>query len=231
MYITEPEEILMNFLRANLTEITRSTPSISNRQVSDSQTFSGTGSQKIFTLTNSPLSISGVTIGGTTQKPYYHYNIDLDNKRIKFVNAPAGSAVVIVSYYKTATWIFPDKPREDLKRESYPRIGITVISNSGTWKAGGSTNMRNTVTLQLDILTFKDLLCTIDTETKEGEDVNRYIASKIISELKDEWDQLDYLFLKFSIINNSPAPFEPNKNIFRRILEVEVLQDMIERTI
>lgn len=220
MYLEEPEEILTNFLRSRITEITRTGES--NRQTNTSQNFSGDDNTKIFTLTNTPVSIKTVTVGGVTQTPYLHYDIDLDNKKIRFVTAPGtGTNNITVNYYYGSTWIYPDSPRDDLARLSYPRIGVIKISESDIFKEIGSTALFNNITFQFDIVSFKNLKCTINSENHQGNEVTRYLSRRLINAFQDNFStDLIYKCTDFIIINNYPIPFEEDKNIFRHIVEM-----------
>ena len=57
---------------------------------------------------------------------------------------------------RTTQWIFPDFPRSDLTTNSYPRIGVTEISDSSQYLGIWDDNKSHTVDLQIDIVTQKD---------------------------------------------------------------------------
>ena len=57
-------------------------------------------------------------------------------------------------------WIFPDKPRLDLSINSYPRVSVTNISESGELQGIADTaHYWQNIRLQIDIFAKKDLIC------------------------------------------------------------------------
>ena len=69
MYFEEPEEIIYNFLRARVGELTRD--GLSDRTSLDSQTFAGDASTTEFTLTNQPICVISITVGGVAIDTFY----------------------------------------------------------------------------------------------------------------------------------------------------------------
>jgi hypothetical protein len=60
-------------------------------------------------------------------------------------------------------YIFPDLPRiRDLKKNSFPRIGIVPLSETAETIGTTGEDMVNTVVLQVQIWTVKGLVCSID---------------------------------------------------------------------
>jgi len=220
--ITEAEDILAEFFRAEVPEVARS--GLSNRQETDSQSFSGDGSAKVFTLTNAPVSINSVTVGGTTQTKHISYVIDLDNKLITFNSAPAsGTDNVVVSYEKGSNWIFPDKPRDDLLEPKYPRMGVfTVVQGEVPMGVGTGGPYWMDGVFQIDVVAFKGQKCFINGEEKEGQDVANHLGRLAVSRLTD--GTLSKIGLKLytpRILSNIPLPFDEEQNLFRRMIEVQ----------
>jgi hypothetical protein len=233
MYINEPDKIIMNFLRSKLSELSRTTPSLSDRQTTDSQSFSGNTTTTIFTLTTQPIAINSVVLDTVTLVPYQDYNIDLENKKIKFRSAPGnGTNNIVVSFEKGSNWIFPDFPRDELSKNKYPRIGFSPITESAIFKEVGGTNTMVTVTFQFDILTYKDLICTVGSDTIEGPDITSYLARQLINTIKAYWSSdLIYKIRGMNFISNNPIPFDEEKNIFRRVVELGFVFVNIEEVI
>ncbi len=118
-YLQEPVKIFENFLRGKLPELTR--VGLSNRQTTDSESFNGDDSETDFTLTIQPIAINTVTVDGSEVFPYWHFNIDLDNKIIKFKTAPGiGVDNVVVSFEKGSNWVFDSRGGE-VGGMPYPR--------------------------------------------------------------------------------------------------------------
>lgn len=220
--LTEPDEILMNFLRSTVTEVTRT--GVSNRQTNTVETFNGDTTTKIFTLTVAPVCINSVSVGGTTQVAYLDYQIDLDNKKITFTSAPGtGTGNISVDTDTGSNWVYTDFPRDDLKKASYPRIGITVINESGEQQGIGATGTYDNISFQLDIVAYKDQACTNAGSDKiQGMDVAQLIARRVRTAIKNNWDSelLNYSLFYPVYQNNIPLPFDESNNLFRRIVTV-----------
>ena len=220
MYLEDPEEIITHFLRANLDEITRQ--DCKDRLSTTTDSFTGDASTVEFVLSTTPDSITSVTVDGVAQIPYLHYNIDLDNKRIKFITAPGDTIPIVVTSKIGSSWIYPDSPRQDLTKNSYPRIGSWVISDSSDFEGlGTTTNTYDTVVIQFDILAYKDQLCIVNEETIADIDVAKYLSRQVKNAFKDNLNtELIYMVYDFQIINSIPVPFTDALNIHRRIMEI-----------
>ena len=55
-------------------------------------------------------------------------------------------------------WIFPDMPRIDLTKNSYPRVGVVHVTDSGEIIGFEATSEWNNVHLAFFVVTKKDLL-------------------------------------------------------------------------
>jgi len=222
MYIQEPVKILENFLRSKLSEVTRN--GLLNRLTNDSQSFSGDNSETEFVLTNQPVCINTIEIDSTEVYPYTDFNIDLNNKTIKFRTAPANGTNNIVISFKKATgsnWIYADKPRVDMQKTEYPRIGIVKISEPGNFNAMGQTDMNHFVVVQFDILAYRRMLCTVGSDTISGNDVSEYLARQLVLCFKNNIkNYLSYRIMDMELIDSSPVPFEPNQNVFRHMVQM-----------
>ncbi|MHA1168699.1 MAG: hypothetical protein ACTSRU_12805 [Candidatus Hodarchaeales archaeon] len=219
MNIIEPDEMFAEFLRVNVTEIVRT--GVSNRQDDDSQSFNGTGAETEFVLDNVPWAVQSVTVGGVEKKKYTDYNIDLRNKKITFVTAPvSGTNNVVVSYYKTDSWIFPGKPRKVLKKSGYPRINVINLTMGGKIDGIGSTDFWNDVRLQVDILAFHKQSCTIETEVLTDEQVCKYVGRKVIDAVLANFKtDLGNRMVSPELIRSMPMPFDEKNNVFRVMQE------------
>jgi len=221
MDLKEPDEILSEFLRANVTEITR--VGLSNRQEANNQTFDGDGATKIFTMTNQPVCINTAVVDGTTLTKYVGYEIDLTNKKITFATAPADdTGNVVITAKKTSSWIYPGKARDDLTKGSYPRIAVTTLSMDGSMFSIGSGDLWNRVTLQVDILCFHEQKCTISGETRTGQDVAEYISQQVITAIMNNINsnaRMGNRLVNPSLLRVIPMPFDNANNIFRVMQE------------
>ena len=221
--IKKPDLVLAHFLRNRVTELTRT--GFSNRQTADSQSFNGTGSQDTFTLTNAPMCINSVTVDSVLQSPYLHYNIDLRSKQVVFTsgNLPgAGTNNVVLSYDKGSNWVYDDKPRDSLSRTSYPRIAVQQISESSTPRGASEDDTYDGVTFQIDVLAYKDLMCTdASSNIYEGAEVSYYLARDVKKMIKENWrTDLRYFMFDPRFLNFFSVPYDEDKGIYRHIIEV-----------
>jgi hypothetical protein len=223
--ITEPEEMLTEFLRAELTEPTRVGISARHTNTTETQTANGTASQ--FTVTNTKLlCINNFTANSVVMKKYQDYDVDLRNNRITFAIPPsAGSSNIIIDYdYNTAgtSWIYPDMPRVDLGRTSYPRIGVLLISEGGDPMGLFDNSYWNTIRFQIDVITMKELTLTSDSETIEGAPVTDSIARDVVEVIKNQWRSKLTGQLYYPVfLNNAPMPYDEQHALFRRMIEVQ----------
>ena len=220
--LTEPDEILQNFLRSTVAEVTR--VGLSNRQTTDSESFNGTGAQTVFTITKTPLlAINSVTVDAVEMTAYLDYQIDIDNSKITFTTAPgSGTDNVVISLEKGSNWIFTDLPRDDLKKENYPRIGIQALDEDGNLQGLGEHDTWDTVIFQIDIVAYKDQKCTIATEAKQDMDVAQHLARAVRSAIKNNWQGklLKHKLFEPVYAGNAPIPFDESNNMYRRVLTI-----------
>lgn len=74
------------------------------------------------------------------------------------------ATVTDVNESRSGNWIFPDFPLiASLGDASYPRIGVTILSESGEHLGLQDTAQWETVTFQIDVVTKKDLIVTATT--------------------------------------------------------------------
>lgn len=222
MYFEEPEEIVYHFLRTRVAEVTR--VGLSNRTSTDSESFVGDDSTVEFTISANISAVTSVTVDGTTQTPYLHYNIDIENNKIKFATAPGNTLAVIVNYIAGTNWIFPDMPRNDLSKASLPKIGSWQISEiTAPEELGDQANSYDTCVFQIDVVTHKEQTCTINSESVMDVNVAKYLARKIKNAFKDyAKTDLIYVIYDFSFLDNANQPFQEEYNIFRRTLQIQI---------
>lgn len=216
----KPEQYVYHFLRSQLTDLERD--GLPQRLSSLTQTFSGDGSKTSFVVNGTVDSFVTVKVNTVLMTPYLHYNIDIVNKKVVFITAPASGTDNVEIVYKSGTgWIYPDKPRDDLVESSYPRISVLKINHSSNPQGVSEDDSIDNVSFQIDILSYKDVFITYDSEPFEGQDVVDLLSRQVISSIRREWrDNLGYVLFDPRIINSFNADFEPDKNIFRNIVEV-----------
>jgi hypothetical protein len=225
--LIEPEEIVNEFLRANVTELVRrnegNTADLANRQSNDTQTFSATSGQTEFVITdNVPIAcIKEVTIEGTKIYKYIDYDIDLDNNKIILKTGATLSDEIIIDYDYGSNWCYPDKPIDSLSYTSYPRVATTLLTISERQRGMSDDFYYKNITMQIDVLGFKEQLCYSDSELISETDVVNAISRNIVTQIKTKWrDEMRGALFNFNIISNNPVPFNEGTNQFRRIIEI-----------
>lgn len=221
----KPEQYLTHFLRVNIADNARTdenNTSLPTRLTNSSESFDGNGTDKTFTVTNSVDCFTSVTVGGTTQTPYLNYDIDINNKQIVFKTAPpSGTDNVVINYKTGSHWIYFDKARDDLGKNAYPRITVLKLSHNASPQGVSEDDSIDNVTFQIDLLSYKDVKVSFSGESLEGQDVVDELTKNLITSIKRQWrDELAYVLFDPRIINSFNADFEPDRNIFRNIVEV-----------
>ena len=218
MKLTEPDEILTEFLRAEVAEVANT------KHTNTSESFNGTGSQDTFTLTNTKLlCINSVVVDAVTMTKYLNFDIDLDNNKIVFKSGQepgGGTNNVVIDYDYNAngsTWIYPDKPRDNLTKTSYPRISVLILNNPGELMGLGETDTWHDGKVQIDILTYKGLKATISSEIKEGQDIVNYLGRQIKSKMIGQKSKIANYLEVLGLLENHPFPYAETKNQFRKI--------------
>jgi len=219
--ITDPSEIVMEFLRAEVAEVTR--VGKSNRHTNTSEQFSGNTVLTQFTVSNTKLlCVNSVVVGGVTLKKYLNYNIDLDNNQINFLSAPAtGTNNITIDYdynVNGTSWIYPDKPRDTLAQDSYPRIWVHQITESGALLGFNETDSWDVAPFQFDVLSPLGLLCTIGSDTKEGQEVVNYLGIQVKKMMFSQNSKINYKLSNPTLLENKTIPFDEDYNLFRRVV-------------
>lgn len=117
------------FLRNNITDP-------SSRITEASQSFSGNGSTKTFTITQTGVvSVKSITVTSVSKAFGTDYSVSYGNEggttTITFVDAPiAGTNNIVVTYRYGKNWIYPDFPKQNLSTDSFPRVAITFTNGT-----------------------------------------------------------------------------------------------------
>ena len=225
--LVEAEEIINEFLRANVTELVRRNEAndgnLSNRQSNDTQSYVATASQTDFVITdNTPIvCIKEVTLNATKIYKYIDYDIDLDNNKIILKTGATLSDDVVIDYDYGSNWAFPDKPLDSLSYNSYPRLSVILLSESENQRGVLDDYYYKNLTLQIDVLAFKEQLCAYGSEFIEGTDVVNIIARDVLTQIKTKWrSEMKKALFNFNIISNNPIPFNEGNAQFRRVVEI-----------
>jgi len=225
--LIEAEEVINEFLRANVTELVRRNEAndgnLSNRQSNDTQSYVATASQTDFVITdNTPIvCIKEVTLNTVKLYKYIDYDIDLDNNKIILKTGATLSDDVVIDYDYGSNWAFPDKPLDSLSYNSYPRLSVILLSESENQRGVFDDYYYKNFTLQIDVLAFKEQLCASGSEFIEGTDVVNIIARDVLKQIKTKWrSEMKKALFNFNIISNNPIPFNEGNAQFRRVVEI-----------
>lgn len=220
MVIYTPKEILVEFLRARITDP-------NSRHTTTSDTFSGDGSTTDFTLTptsgHSVQAINSVTVGGSTNSKWEDYYIDLQNQQVIFKSAPtSGTDNITVSYEEgTTSWIYPDKPRADLSSSSLPRISVLIV-DSGGYRAGKyDAAVEYKVRFQIDIWTKENDIETINGRKYEGDRLAQVLGEQVCNVIQEHEDDLHPIMYDYDPITGPrDMPYDVEHQCFHSIVEV-----------
>jgi hypothetical protein len=145
------------------------------------QSFTATGGQTNFILTNEPRNIRSLTVNSVNKYLFKDYEVTWTSKTITFYSGLTGGVAVVVNYDYGTTGqggdkIYPDMPREDLHLNSFPRIGIEYTSQTTDPLGLGALNWINEIVVT--IYTW----VPADTENNIGG--NKYL-SYIVSKVRE----------------------------------------------
>ncbi len=215
----EPKNVIVEFLRARLTDPRGRSES------TNTETFSGDGSETSFSLTapeGKVRCIVEVKVDGVIQNKNEDYTIDLQNEKVIFSSAPNnGTNNISITYkYGTSCWIYPDQPRVDLTTRSYPRIGVTLISGVGNRMGNYEASVISSERYQIDIFAHENEVFNIDGVKYEGEALCMYLARKINLVFKDYIDDLYPLLSHYTLLNITDARWESEGQVFHTIMEI-----------
>lgn len=126
------EELLNRIRNADIMSIT------TRGVTTQTDNFTGTGSQTEFVLTNSGIkNIRSVKIATVLQDPLVDYvytltDIDSENQKINFIVAPGNTVAIEIIYDTSSTGdkIYDDFPKVEISNDKYPRIGFDIVSDS-----------------------------------------------------------------------------------------------------
>jgi len=219
--ITEPEDILTHFLRTIIPDMTRS--GLSERLSNSTIILSGDGVTKSFSLPSNLSCIKSVSVGGTEVTPFLDYNIDLRNSLILFsIAPPSGTDNISIDIQTGTNWIYADKPRDSLKRNSFPRLAVLNISENSVPQGMSEDDTYETMVFQIDVLSYKNMMCQGDTDYLEGAQVTQYLAREIKKQIKANWRKgIKAKLFNPVFIGINPIPFDENQGIYRHMIEIQ----------
>jgi len=219
----EPEEVLMEFLRAKLTDPR-------GRHSTNSESFTATEGQTEFNLTPTSgkkvQAIISVKQNSSLLSKWQDYYIDLQNQKIILKEGASSGDEILVNYKEgTTSWIYTDKPREDLSLSSYPRISILVVSGPGERLGNYQADVEHNIHFQIDIWTKEDIgdnsqIFEINGRKYEGNRLAKIIGYQICEQLtNNENEMYPFLYDYQPITSPRDLPMDDAHQAFHTIVE------------
>lgn len=218
MATISPKDIIVDFLRANLTDPR------ARAEASTTEEFNGGSTDFSLTAPSGSLSaITTVTVDGTAQVKWLDYRIDFQNQKVIFFsNTASGTNNVDITYkYGTSNWIFPDKPLPSLGLTSFPRISVLVVDGSGDRLGQFNSDVQSTILYQIDIWAAEDYIATIDSVKYEGDKLAQYLGLKIIEVFRSTVDELHPPLYNYKPGYLRDLPYENDLQLHHKLFECE----------
>jgi len=130
-------------------------------------------------------------------------------------------------------WIYPGWPRVSgdgaLSKNSYPRISIITISETGEPACIGATDrFLQTITLQIDVWVWAregdTMILTISEDTYEGTKLRDKLVRDVIDALRDNFytdDNTCGIYSDLMFTGARPIDFDEAEGILRKLVEIE----------
>ncbi len=219
--LSNPDDIIAEFLRARLTDPR-------SRYTSDSDTFTATSGQTVFTLTPTTGShlvraITSVTVDSVTQKKWQEYTIDLKAPNITQLTGVTENDEVIVNYFTAASgteWIYPGMPIGTMAASKFPRISVQVINIPGERAGPVNSEMIDTVHFQIDTWTKEKYTTTISSEFYTEQKLADHLGTKVKEAFADNVDDLYPKLYDYARLSFNQMPFEEKTHTFRHKQEL-----------
>lgn len=219
--ITRPNEILCEFLRTRVTDPR-------GRFSADSDSFTATAGQTVFTLTpttaaNMVWAITGVTLNSAALSKWADYTIDLNGKKITLLTATSLSDAVVVNYLvgpSGSNWIYPDRPISSMGKENFPRISVMQVNAVGARNGAFDSSVTDTVHFQIDVWTKKGYGNTISSVFYEEQNLADYLAYKVKLAFIDHEGDLYPKLYDYEQLSFRQIDFDDGFQLFRHTQEL-----------
>jgi len=219
----EPKELIVEFLRHRLTDPR-------SRHTSTSDTFSGDGSTKTFTLTptagRSVQCITNASVDGTDKLKWQDYTFDptFQSKVVTFNSAPAnGSDNIVITYDEgTTDWIYPDLAKTTLSTTSYPIMNVLIVNSVGNRMGSYSAPISSTERYQIDIWVKEKYVTTIGGKKYEGDKLAMYLARQVNLAFEDYIDDLYPKLKHYRLLNIRDGVWDTERQVYHVIVEIEL---------
>jgi len=220
-YYVDQEDIICDFLRKNLTD-----PK-SRAEDSETNDFTATAGQTVFTITATTGSVScitSITVDGTSSKKWQDYYWDYQNSKITFFTAlTVGQAVIVTFKQGTTNWIYSDKPDEALAANSFPRISIFSLSGAGERLGQYEAPFESSPIMQIDIWARNEDVNTIDSRKYSNNYLTRYLGNRIKKALEQNEEDLFPLLYNYRLVGGPrAAPYSVEYQAYHSVVEINV---------
>ena len=219
MVLISPKNIIVDFLRANLTDPR------SRAETSQIEEFDGGSTDFTLTPVSGSLSaVTTVTVNGTAQVKWKDFYIDFQNEKVIFFsNTASGTNNVDITYKRGSTnWIYPDKPLTTLSPSAFPRISVSDISGSGERLGAVGSDMQSTTLFQIDVWVAEDFIATISGTNYEGDKLGEILGLLIMEQFRSNADELHPPLFNISYgASIQDLPFNEELQLHHKILQIE----------
>ena len=220
MTFISPKNIVVDFLRNRLTDPRE------RAEETNSESFDGGSTDFQLTSPEGTVScISSVVVSGVTQTKWKNYRWDQQNQKLIFYsNTASGSSNVVVAYkYGTTNWIFPDKAKKSLGKNSFPRINLLVVGGSGQRIGQYNAPVESIPHFQIDVWTKEGQVFTIDSVKYADDKLSEYIAHQIMLAFRAHEDDLHPAFYNYVPLGiPRDMGFDSEFECFHTVAEVEL---------
>lgn len=221
-FYIDPEDILSDFLRTNLTDPR------ARAEDTETQTFNPSAASTVITLdaptTGSVACITGVTIDAvsTNAAKWLNYYWDYQNAKLTFFDAFAGTEVVIVTYkYGSTNWVYSDRPDPKLSTLNFPRISIFTVGGSGKRLGQRTAPVESSPIMQIDIWSKDGYVATISGRKYSNNYLTRYLGNRITRAFENNEADLDPVLYNYIPVGvPRAAPYSIEFQSFHTIVEV-----------
>ena len=220
MVFISPKNIIIDFLRANLTDPR------SRAETSQTEEFNGGGKEFSLTPTSGTVScVTSVTVTGTAQTKWADYWYDVQNYKVVFFsNTASGTNNVDITYKRgTTNWIYPDKAKEKLSSTAFPRINILMVGGVGERLGQYNSDVESVNHFQIDIWTKEGYIPTISSVKYSGDKLAEYISYEITRVFRASEDDLHPALYNYTLLGvPRDMGFNQELQSFHKIVEVEL---------
>ena len=210
---------IVHFLRVKITDR-------QSRTETATDTFTGNGTQTIFELTkdldskdrHKVMAIPSLTVDGTKQTYIADFDVGFRKDspilgKVQFWNAPTTSTTILTNMHYKYHFVYPENPRIDLTRESYPRISVQLFDVRTEDKAiGGKVTSTD----------FIIMITVVDTKRDYVQDIMRQMRNLfILEENKHGFQSFDYIH-KPRLTPLIPNGEDQNDVVYVQQLELQI---------